>query len=75
MNNYLFDELLNFTVKFDKERLGFKAHRIYVRCLRKKHFTIADRIKKKYGRLFPQSDMAVAFGWMLLAQSEDNKKP
>lgn len=68
MDCKLLDELQNWSNEFDTKRTGSKALRSYNKCMRRGKIDLANKIKKKYGKYFPQSDMAVAFGMMLMAQ-------
>lgn len=61
-----FQNLLKELSDYDPDpNSGMKAHRIYVKCLRKGHPKIAERIKNKYERYFPKSDWAIAMMWSL----------
>lgn len=66
----LLTEFLNFDP--DPNR-GAKAQRIWNKCMRAKHFKIADKIKLKYGRHFPKSDLAIAFMWGEVARQKNNE--
>lgn len=50
---------------------GQKAHRLYVKALMRKSAALANRIKTKYGNLFPKpDDTSIALGFALMAASK-----
>jgi hypothetical protein len=68
-NGGLLNELLEFNPGTDFT--GRRAHRIYSKCLRNNHPTIAAKIKEKYGHRFPkpeQHDIVMASMMCELAQ-------
>lgn len=62
------ESLLGELHHFDSKMKGEKAHRVYSKCLRRGHPKIAEAIRRKYGRQFPQHDSVIAFGFALMAQ-------
>ncbi|GAA4391695.1 hypothetical protein [Hymenobacter koreensis] len=70
----LIDETLGFLNKHPEYETGAKAYRVYVRCLARKKTELAQRIKNKYGQIFPKPDDAsVAMGFALMAVSRHPK--
>lgn len=66
-------DLLDACKKQELEDKKSRAFDIYLKCLRRNHLTIADKIEKKYSLYrFVGSDIAMAFGFALLASKEEN---
>lgn len=69
----LMQELREFGTKQDTVFSGHKAHRLYVKALVRKKVALANRIKAKYGDLFPRprpTDATLAAGIALMAASK-----
>jgi hypothetical protein len=64
--NYLLDELGQWVQIQDVKLKGSKALRVWNKCMLNGHPGIAARIKEKYERSFPKSDILMAFGWAML---------
>lgn len=66
---YLLDELRNYNPPLYKRD---KAIRVYRLCLSQNHIVLASKIHKKYieNNTERSSDMALAFGWALMAQKD-----
>lgn len=65
------EELQDWCDKHDRKQMGSKALRVYNKCMLRGKVDIAKRIKQKYKRQFPQSDIAVALGMALLAAKNE----
>lgn len=57
-----FPELISEMVNYSHEKsLELKVLRVHSKCLVRKHYALADKIKTKYKRYFLQSDFEMAF--------------
>jgi phage gp46-like protein len=62
---------LNFwSDKFDMDRMGSRAFRIFMRCKRNGHVKIAARIYCKYSHFFPNPDDRVMALTLLMRANE-----
>jgi hypothetical protein len=63
----LLSELQNFEAPISAKAI--KAHRVYLKCLKRKHFDVADKIRVKYGRGFPKPcDRTIELMHLMLAK-------
>ncbi len=65
MNKKIFDEL---SVWAQERSKMDKVARVYYKCIRQRHLELADRIRAKHWRYFPQDDSIIAFAMALQAQ-------
>ena len=71
-NNDLITDLLSYS---EDKSMEIKVRRVYHMCIRQGHMQLADKIEHKYSRYMFKSDLAIAFGYSLMAlkQKDDDK--
>lgn len=65
----LLNDLKKWSDEFDRDQMARKAQRVWIKCMRRGHIDIAQRIKNKYKFPVPD-DCTIAFMWTLLAQKQ-----